>query len=351
MGTWQDGYVIDVPYVAGFYRELSPAYLAPARGPPWRAAAGRRSTAISPTASSAAAGVSARCCSARRIRAERFHGYDFNADADRASCDELGGAGRPGERCTSATSRFADLAPRSGVADDGPRFDLIVLHGVYSWVSAENRRHIARFIRRSPRARRHGLRQLQLHAGLGRRARRSSACCASSCCAGAAAATRTRRSALAFVKELAARGAYYFRSQRVRSTRYLEQPRPTRTVAYLAHEYLNEHWDALYHLDVARDMEGRRPRATSALRRRARTSRRIVGAAGDRGDVRRRRPAHGRDPRRISPATAGFAATSSCATRNRSRDRTSSTRSGASASCWPSSRGARRRRWRRRPAR
>ena len=27
IGTWQDGYVIDIPYTAGCYRELSPAYL------------------------------------------------------------------------------------------------------------------------------------------------------------------------------------------------------------------------------------------------------------------------------------------------------------------------------------
>ena len=54
------------------------------------------------------------------------------------------------------------------------------------------------------------------------------------------------------VDELAKRGARYF-SADPSIARFLEQL-GEKDGSYLAHEYLNEHWDAFYHLDVAREM-------------------------------------------------------------------------------------------------
>ena len=44
-----------------------------------------------------------------------------------------------------ASDSFAEFLSR----DDLPDFDFITLHGIYSWVSPENRRTIVEFIRRN----------------------------------------------------------------------------------------------------------------------------------------------------------------------------------------------------------
>src|SRR5450755_3922832 len=248
MGTWQDGYVIDIPYTAGFYRELSPVYLhllAVLVGVRPPAVVDREfaycelgcGRGLGPLLLAAANPLG------------RFHGYDFNA-AQIAKVRNLA------ERAGLANVRFsdesfADLAAQSDVADATPRFDLIVLHGVYSWVSEENRRHIVRFIR--DRLKPGGIVFLSYN-----------------CMPGWAPFTPVQRllrelvirrrgrndenavAARDFVNQLAARGARYFSANESVGP-YLEDL-GERNGTYLAHEYLNEHWDALYHLDVAQAM-------------------------------------------------------------------------------------------------
>lgn len=58
--------------------------------------------------------------------------------------------------------------------------------------------------------------------------------------------------ARAFVKRLAERGARYFSANEsvAQFLGHLE----TKPASYLAHEYVNEHWNAFFHLDVANEM-------------------------------------------------------------------------------------------------
>ncbi|HWK82702.1 MAG TPA: methyltransferase regulatory domain-containing protein [Caldimonas sp.] len=248
MGTWQDGYVTDIPYTAGFYRELSPAYLhllailVGVRPP----AVVDRQFAYCELGCGRGLGP---LLLAATNPLGRFHGYDFNA-AQMAKLRHLGA--RAGlAKLHFGERSFADLAAQSGAADAAPRFDLIVLHGVYSWVSAENRRHIAHFIR--DRLEPGGMVYVSYN-----------------CMPGWAAFTPVQRllrelvvrrrgrsdenavAAVQFVDHLAARGARYFKAD-ASIGRYLEHL-GARDGSYLAHEYLNEHWDALYHLDVKREM-------------------------------------------------------------------------------------------------
>ncbi len=247
MGTWQDGYVIDVPYSAGFYRELAPSYLhmlAVLLGMQPPAPVDHEFTycelgcgrGLGPLLLAAANPLG------------RFYGYDFNAEQiapARALAERAGLV-----NVHFGTDSFASLATGAG----GPApasFDLIVLHGVYSWVGEENRRHALRFLR--DRLKPGGMIYVSYN-----------------CMPGWAAFTPVRRllrelvirrrgrtdesalAARAFVDQLAARGASYF-SADASIGGYLVQL-GERDGSYLAHEYLNEHWDAFYHLDVAREM-------------------------------------------------------------------------------------------------
>lgn len=247
MGTWQDGYVVDVPYSAGFYPELSPVYLnllAVVLGVQPPAADEREfhycelgcGRGLGPLLLAAANPLG------------RFHAYDFNAS-------QMTQAGALAERAGLGNVRFgaksfADLAACAEGAAPAS-FDLIVLHGVYSWVGEDNRRHIARFLR--DRLKPGGLAYVSYN-----------------CMPGWAAFTPVQRllrelvirrpgrndeiavAARGFVNALAARGARYF-SADASVGRYLEHL-GEKDGSYLAHEYLNEHWDAFYHLDVAREM-------------------------------------------------------------------------------------------------
>ena len=247
MGTWQDGYVSDVPYSAGFYPELSPAYLsllAVLLGVRPPIADEREFTYCE---LGCGRGLGPLLLAAANPHG-RFHAYDFNAS-------QMTQAGALAERAGLANVQFdarsfADLAASADGAAPAS-FDLIVLHGVYSWVGEVNRRHIARFLR--DRLKPGGLAYVSYN-----------------CMPGWAAFTPVQRllrelvirrpgrtdeiavAARGFVNALAARGARYFAANSS-VERYLEHL-GEKDGSYLAHEYVNEHWDAFYHLDVAREM-------------------------------------------------------------------------------------------------
>lgn len=177
-----------------------------------------------------------------------FYGFDFNpaqiSNAKRFVAEsQLGNAfffDQSFEECSAAP------------ATAFPKFDVIVLHGIYSWISAENRNHIVRFLR--DRLSPGGLVYISYN-----------------CMPGWAAAAplqrllrehanrhpdrsdRQVRSAAAFAEKLRAGGALYFPTnpgvaERVAKFSDLNQN-------YLAHEYLNGHWHPLYFLDVEKELE------------------------------------------------------------------------------------------------
>ncbi|HJV73220.1 MAG TPA: class I SAM-dependent methyltransferase [Noviherbaspirillum sp.] len=139
---WNEGYVADVEYTAGFYKELSPAYLnyvcvlngfEPIQlDKPYtyfELGCGQGFTANLLAASNPDG---------------RFYAADF-LPAQVARANQLTTAAQLAN-LTILESRFADLA--HGRVPDLPQFDFITLHGVYTWVSAENRRHIVDFMAR-----------------------------------------------------------------------------------------------------------------------------------------------------------------------------------------------------------
>ncbi len=245
MSDWAQGYISDIPYTSGFYRELTPQLLAFAcmlkGGSPPPTEGGFNFCELGcgqgfGTALMAAAYPSA-----------RFWGFDFNPGQiaharNLASEAEL-------SNVEFGEESFGDLA--AGSRGDLPLFDYIVLHGIYSWVSEANRQAIVRFI--------------------GQRLRPGGVVYVSyNCMPGWAQAAPMQRllrmyaehrpgrsdrqvdAALAFAQKLKAADALYFKANPGLAARMDKLPAMNKQ--YLAHEYLNEWWSAPYHAEVAREM-------------------------------------------------------------------------------------------------
>ena len=134
---WTSGYVAEIDYTHGYYRELAPglidfALLMAGYEPPTREDARYLELGYGQ-------GLSANIHAAATPL--ELWGTDFNP-AHAANARSLAQVAGSGARFYDDS--FAELAAR----DDLPEFDYICLHGVWSWVSDENRRHIVDVIRK-----------------------------------------------------------------------------------------------------------------------------------------------------------------------------------------------------------
>ena len=135
MSDWTAGYVAEIGYTYGYYTELNPLRVR---------LAFLNSGLVFPEFGTACElgfgqGVSVNVHAAASVT--QWYGTDFNpAQADFAR--KLAVAS--GADARFYDDAFADFANRP----DLPEFDYIALHGIWSWVSAENRAVIVDFIRR-----------------------------------------------------------------------------------------------------------------------------------------------------------------------------------------------------------
>lgn len=142
--NWNEGYVSEIDYIHGYYREQAPGFLALA------ALASAVDTALGVHANSEkrplrylelgfGLGLTTNIHAAATDA--EYWGTDFNpghvAEA-RAIAQAAGSGARLFE------DSFAEFAART----DLPEFDVIALHGVWTWVSDENRRSIIDLVRR-----------------------------------------------------------------------------------------------------------------------------------------------------------------------------------------------------------
>ncbi|MGZ5947977.1 MAG: class I SAM-dependent methyltransferase, partial [Caulobacteraceae bacterium] len=142
MAAWSDGYVTDIEYVANFYFELSPSYLAFCC-----LRQGVRAPRLGPGASylelGCGQGFSLNLLAAANPGLD-FWGVDFNP-AHIANARRLAAAaGLP--NATFEDFSFEELLalPEGRL----PKFDVVALHGVLSWISPENRALVVRIIDR-----------------------------------------------------------------------------------------------------------------------------------------------------------------------------------------------------------
>ena len=245
MARWDHGYVTDVAYTTNFYREITPIWLAttalllgqraPDLSRPFRYAdlgCGNGFTALA---------VAATCPQAE------VWGFDFNpAHIEWASrMASLAGLGNAHFVETS----FAELAARAGTTL--PEFDMIASHGVLSWISPENRRHMLDVI--GQRLKPGGLAYISYNVTTGwagmvpvRALMRMLA---------EANPARTDQSVaevMDFVERLRTSGAGFFQAHASLENRLSDirkqDPR------YIAHEYLNRDWHPVMFAEVADEM-------------------------------------------------------------------------------------------------
>ncbi len=138
MSDWTSGYVADIGYTYGYYSALNPV----------RARLPFLSSGIAPLETHTACelgfgqGMSANLHAA--ASRTRWHGTDFNP-SHAAFAEELARASDSGASLHDQS--FAEFCARP----DLPDFDFIGLHGIWSWVSDENRATIVDFVRRKLR--------------------------------------------------------------------------------------------------------------------------------------------------------------------------------------------------------
>ncbi|QBE64001.1 class I SAM-dependent methyltransferase [Pseudoduganella lutea] len=135
MPEWSAGYVADIGYTYGTYPELNPhrlrlAFLSARLTPPAVTTACELGfgQGLSVNIHAAASNVA-------------WHGTDFNP-AQAGFAQELAAAS--GADVALHDEAFAQFCSRT----DLPEFDFIGLHGIFSWISDENRRVVVDFIRR-----------------------------------------------------------------------------------------------------------------------------------------------------------------------------------------------------------
>lgn len=241
--SWTDGYVDEINYICGYRGEFAPLNLDIAVL--YQSRQVRRSGPLRYLELGFGQGLSLNIHAA--AVGGCYWGVDFNP-AHVAHARELAEAS--GADVHLFENSFAELAERP----DLPEFDVIVLHGIWSWISEANRKIITDIIRRKlvpggilfvsyntmpgwagllP------LRQLfQLHAELADKT--------------ASGIAGRIDGALAFARSLNEAGAGYFQTQ-PRSAEWLNMMEG-QDRAYLAHEYFNADWHPMTFADVAREL-------------------------------------------------------------------------------------------------
>lgn len=231
MTDWTSGYVAEIDYTYGYYPELSPPLLALATlnkrvstrdGPPRRYLELGFGQGLS-------LAIHAAACTGE------FWGTDFNP-AQAANARSLVAAA--GITANIFDQSFGEFAAR----EDLPEFDVIGLHGIWSWISDENRAILIDIVRRKLAI--GGLLYVSYN-----------------CTPGWAAAMPLRHlmtiqselagsdekgivgrieGALAFVQKVADSGSEYFRANPAVVEQFKALKNENRN--YLAHEYFNRDW-------------------------------------------------------------------------------------------------------------
>jgi hypothetical protein len=137
MSNWTAGYVSEIDYTHGYYPELSPLRLQLALLS--RQQAHRVGRPLRYLELGYGQGLSLNIHAAATVG--EFWGTDFNP-THAANARELADAS--GASLHVLDDSFAELARR----DDLPEFDVIAVHGIWSWISDENRRIVVDIARR-----------------------------------------------------------------------------------------------------------------------------------------------------------------------------------------------------------
>lgn len=245
MSNWNSGYVADIAYTYGYYQELSPSHLS-------LVATNRAQQAPDPSGPinycelGSGQGLTTNILAAANPHS-RFYATDFNP-AHVASSRRL--AAEAGlENVTFYDTSFSDFAEEKSLPEE---FDIISLHGIYSWVNADLRAAIVDFIARKLKV--GGLLYISYNCmpGWAAAAPMRHLMYMHGKVQGGPTATRLQP-ALDFIEKIQKSNALYFRSNPLLEKRFEMLKGQNRN--YLTHEYFNDIWEPFYHADVVRDLD------------------------------------------------------------------------------------------------
>jgi len=245
MSDWSDGYVTEVGYISRFYQHQLPRLLSFAALSRGVAAPGGGSEKVRVLELGCGQGVSANIIAAANPDLD-YTAIDFNPEHISGAQALAVAAGTPNVHFVE--SSFEDVANDSSWGS----FDVITLHGIYSWVSAINREHIVRIAREKLRT--GGMLYLSYNTYPG--------------WATVAPIRRMFRDTAgdnpnAPIFDRLDEGFRLFDQLTKLKSRYIEaipglagrmQLLKNEDRKYVAHELLNEHWKIFYFADVVADM-------------------------------------------------------------------------------------------------
>jgi SAM-dependent methyltransferase len=241
--SWSQGYVVDLDYTHGYFRDLSPAHL--------RFAALLGGVEVGDAAAytyyelGCGNGYSTALHAAANPQS-RFFGVDFNPAHIRNAQNLAQEAG-------VGNVRFLEKSFGELLQAEREDADFIVLHGVWSWVGDEQRGQLLEFLRR--RLKPGGIvylsynclpglaqvaplqRLLNEHASHGTGERMEKV-----------------RHSIDFAIRLQKAGARFFANNPLATARLADMDR--HDPHYIAHEYYNDNWVPFFHADVARELAG-----------------------------------------------------------------------------------------------
>ncbi|MCW5720966.1 MAG: methyltransferase regulatory domain-containing protein, partial [Devosia sp.] len=239
------GYVADIGYTYGFYRELGPeliSLVALANG----LSSFRSGEPLNYCELGCGQGLSMNILASANPHIQ-FHATDFNPSqiaGARALAMESGVS-----NLKFYDTSFSDFADKPELPEE---FDIISLHGIYSWINAELRASIVEFINRKLKV--GGLVYISYNAlpGWSAVAPMRHLMYLHGNAQGGPTDGRLQP-ALDFMEAMQKSGAGYFRAVPGLGDRLEAVKAQNRN--YLAHEYFNDAWDLFYHSDVVRDLD------------------------------------------------------------------------------------------------
>jgi SAM-dependent methyltransferase len=245
MTDWGSGYVTDTAYVHDYSRAQTPPILSFAALSRGVAAPGSFGEELRYCDLGCGQGFTANIIAAANPRAKVF-AADFNPThiANARGLAQAAGL-------SNIEFREADFSELQNDASL-PEFDIIALHGVYSWVSAENRRAIVAFIRK--RLKSGGLVYISYDAmpGWSGLAPLRRLMVQQHSVSPQTSSQKALEQALALVDKLRDTGAQFYKMY-PHATAQLERLRKLPS-AYLAHELLTRDWQAFAFADVAAEL-------------------------------------------------------------------------------------------------
>jgi SAM-dependent methyltransferase len=243
MDGWSSGYVTDISYTHGVYRELTPAilnFVALVNG----ICAPDPDEPLAYCELGCGQGYSTNLFAAANPHIQ-FYANDFNPSHVFSARNLAAAAGMTNVHFSD--SSFEEFRSEPGL----PQFDMICLHGIYSWISPENRKHIVDFIRTKLKP--GGLVYISYNCLPGWALRMPMRRLMADHAAKLTGPTAQRvEQALAYVQRLVDVDSRYFMTVSGLTDAFNQITQQSRN--YLAHEYFNRDLNPLYHADVADEL-------------------------------------------------------------------------------------------------